>query len=118
MEQTARYPKHYGLVTGLRTGTAPDFTRCCVEVSGHQMWANYHQCTRKRGHGPDGAYCKQHDPAAAEARRKASDAKYAQLHNNLRIEWAGPKFFEALVKIADGHNDPRAVAQEAIKDYR
>jgi hypothetical protein len=44
---------------------APDFTRCVEEVFARFI---SHQCKKKRGHGPEGAWCKKHDPVAREAR--------------------------------------------------
>ncbi len=35
-----------------------DPTRCVEEVFSH--YKSLHQCTRKRGHGPGGWYCRQH----------------------------------------------------------
>ena len=32
---------------------------CIVEVPDPHVWQG-HQCFRKRGHGPDGLYCRQH----------------------------------------------------------
>ena len=50
----------YGAWAGDPKGREEDITRCIVEVwpqSGSWMpW----QCSRKRGHGPDALYCKQH----------------------------------------------------------
>ena len=40
-------------------GTPEDIERCIVQVVDSMGWAS-HQCYRKRGHGPDGLYCKQH----------------------------------------------------------
>jgi hypothetical protein len=34
-----------------------------------------------------------------------------------RIEWAGPRFLAMLRLIAEGHNDARGLAAEAIKDF-
>jgi hypothetical protein len=52
--------RRYGVWTGQPQGT-PERVKCCVEeiwpVKG--SWIP-HQCYRKRGHGPDGLYCKQH----------------------------------------------------------
>lgn len=47
----------YGQWAGNPKGKREDKTRCIVEV-----WDNYigHQCSRKRGYGIDGLYCKQH----------------------------------------------------------
>ena len=36
-----------------------DQTRCVARVSDETGW-HFRQCSRKRGHGPDGKYCKQH----------------------------------------------------------
>ncbi|MFC3724447.1 hypothetical protein [Neoaquamicrobium sediminum] len=99
--------------------TAPDFERCCVEVTRYiGNWPHYGQCARKRGHGPDGAYCKQHDPEKVEARKAVSDEREKAAYNKQRLEWAGPRFFKVLEQIADGHNDPRTLAHEAIAAYR
>jgi len=42
------------------------------------VWDNIrtNQCSRKPGHGPDGLYCKQHDPDALKAKRDARNAKW------------------------------------------
>jgi hypothetical protein len=50
----------YGLWSGRPQGQAQDPYRCIEEVwpTGGN-WIPY-QCCRKRGHGPDGLYCKQH----------------------------------------------------------
>ena len=40
-------------------GNREDVTRCISEVSDGTHW-HFLQCSRKRGHGPDGLYCKQH----------------------------------------------------------
>jgi hypothetical protein len=39
---------------------AEDPARCIVEVSATEAFGFYHQCSRKRGYGPSGLYCKQH----------------------------------------------------------
>ncbi len=54
----------YGQWAGNPTGIREDVTRCVAEVS--DGWI-FRQCTRKRGHGPGGLYCKQHGQRA-EAR--------------------------------------------------
>ncbi len=40
-------------------GTPEDKTRCIKEVSDDTGWHIY-QCSRKRGYGREGLYCKQH----------------------------------------------------------
>jgi len=36
-----------------------DETRCIASVADHTGY-HFYQCTRKRGYGRDGKYCKQH----------------------------------------------------------
>lgn len=50
-----------------------DPTRCIERV--HSGWY-FVQCTRKRGHGPTGEYCKQHSPESVAARAAVQTAKY------------------------------------------
>jgi len=42
---------------GRQNDTPEDPTLCVERVHGHWCW---NQCSRKRGHGPDGLRCKQH----------------------------------------------------------
>ncbi len=41
-----------------------DKTRCVIEVWEAPSYIYAHQCRRKRGHGPDDLYCKQHGKMA------------------------------------------------------
>lgn len=72
----------YGRWAGKPKGTQEDPTRCVEEVCAGGRDMHFYQCLRKRGHGPDGLYCKQHDPEAVERRRQAilqeASAKYDQ----------------------------------------
>ncbi len=45
-----------------RYGNPENPTQCIEEVSesGRYGYFFLHQCSRPRGHGPDGLYCKQH----------------------------------------------------------
>jgi hypothetical protein len=52
--------RRYGVWNGCPQGEAEDLTRCIEEVWPITGWIPY-QCCRKRGHGPDGLYCKQHN---------------------------------------------------------
>ena len=52
MKQSKIEARIYG-----RLEAPEDLRQCVVEVFGE--WNSY-QCSRKRGHGPDGLYCKQH----------------------------------------------------------
>ncbi len=52
----------YGKWAGDPKGRVEDITRCVEKVydaSGYGAYVN-HQCSRKRGQGADGLYCKQH----------------------------------------------------------
>lgn len=110
------HQKAYGQWAGNERGIPADPARCCEEV--YDRFVKFHQCTRPRGHGPEKAFCKQHTPDAKAARAKAADEKFQKEMEKKRIGWDGPKFFAALCKIADGDNDPRQTALDAIKDYR
>lgn len=58
----------YGRGAGNEQGTPEDTTRCIVSVAQHGGFL-YAQCSRKRGHGPESLYCKQHG-------RKAENGNY------------------------------------------
>ena len=61
--------RRYGQWTGNPSGNAEDPERCIKEVwPTNGSWTAY-QCFRKRGHGPDGLYCKQHAKMAEGERR-------------------------------------------------
>jgi hypothetical protein len=68
--------RRYGQWAGNPGGTCEDITRCIGEV---QLAGGFRfgQCTRKRGHGPDGLWCKQHDPEVVAARDRARSQKWA-----------------------------------------
>lgn len=114
-EFLAQYPAIYGSPW---IGNRPDYTRCAQRVANSTI-SGQHQCTRPNGHGPHGAWCKQHDPAAREARDKARADKW-------RAEYAVQKrdrdftreAREAVQQIADGHNDPRGLCAEIIKRWK
>jgi len=62
---TTKKPRMYG-----QHSDKPEDPKLCIEaVSAH--WAVY-QCSRKRGHGLDGLYCKQH---AAVIQKRIDDAE-------------------------------------------
>ena len=54
--------RRYGRWSGNPKGYPERVTDCVVAVGGGSAWgpANERQCSRKRGHGPDGLYCKAH----------------------------------------------------------
>lgn len=111
---TEGYPNAYGQWAGNPSGVSPDYKRCCEEVRSPDRWGHYHQCAKPRGHGPNEAYCKQHDPVAVAARKKASRERGDREWQKRRVEIYGARFLAALQQIADGHNDPRTLARETI----
>ncbi len=117
-ERSSHYAERYGSWAGQPRGNPPDFSLCCERVFGALGSPGGHQCNRKRGHGPDAAYCKQHDPAAIKARHEASMARYTAQMNKERYGWNGRKFYDVLVQIAEGHNDARGLAQEMIDEFK
>lgn len=69
--------RRYGQWAGNPKGRAEDPSRCIKEIylNNRGGSANQYQCLRKRGHGPEGLYCKQHDPVARQARQEEEWAK-------------------------------------------
>jgi len=60
---------------GLFNKVPEDKTRCIKSIHGGERWPSFHQCRRKRGYGPDGLYCKIHDPEAVKKRKEESHAR-------------------------------------------
>lgn len=77
-ERTPQFIAMYPASYGRWAKKSPDFNRCCNRVSDGNGSSN--QCARKNGHGPLGAYCKQHDP---EAKKAKSDARYQEFRAKL-----------------------------------
>jgi len=103
------YRKSYG-----RYNTDPDFTKCCRNVYASSPFGFSYQCKRRNGHGPDGAYCKQHSPEAVEMRRQKEQERFFKDMKANTVKSFAPRALKALKKIADGHNDPQAVAQDVL----
>lgn len=115
-EVSSFHSKAYGQWAGNNAGRKPDPARCCVEVTATTSWVS-HQCSRRRGYGPEEAYCKQHDPAAVKARDDAAKAKYKAQVEKEKPKWFARDFLAALREIAAGHNNPRDLAQSIIDKY-
>jgi len=112
------YKTRYGAWAGSPQGSAPDFARCCEEVHDNSLGGLFHQCGRKRGYGPDEAYCKQHVPDTVAARKAENYRKHQRKWNERRAEIYGATFLRALQQIADGHNDARELAKETIAAFK
>ena len=103
-----------------RDWIVPEKPACCIAEI--QSGWSFYQCTRPRGHGPDGLYCKQHDPVAVEAKRKRQQAKSAAEWAARAAQWDYEKkhkdwvssCLQALADIAAGHNDPRKLASDLL----
>lgn len=107
----AQYLKSYGRSY---SPARPDFSRCAASVPGEGGWWPG-QCSRKPNHGPEGAWCKQHDPIAVEAKRKARQADWdAEWLKKKRTREFQSDCIAAIRSIAAGHNDPRGLAQSII----
>jgi hypothetical protein len=108
--------RRYGQWAGNSKGWPEDKMRCITEV--YEGIGRAHQCPRKRGHGPDGLYCKQHDPEAVKVRQEASSARYNQSWNlRMRPYRQRDAAFEALKKIATGYNDARSLAEDLLRKW-
>lgn len=107
--------RRYGCWGGNPEGTKEDLTRCVESVIGNERGSIPRQCSRKRGHGPDGLYCKIHDPAFIAEKDKKEQRKW-DLERELSYvtKYKCETFFRALKQIADGHNDARGLAKETI----
>ncbi len=94
----------------MRDGKKP---RCQERVSDAGGW-RWYQCRRS---AKVGEYCKQHDPVAvaekAKARKVKSDIEWLETRKKI----AGPRWHDVLRLIANGHNDPRTLAVEALHGF-
>jgi len=57
---TSHHRERYGSWAGNPAGRKPNPEWCAESVYPKTGFPIPHQCTRKCGHGPEGAYCKQH----------------------------------------------------------
>ena len=105
----------YGAWAGNEKGRRPDPDRCAEEVHGDYL---FHQCNRKRGYGPEQAFCKQHSPEAKQAREDARKAKHDAEMSKWRKERAESdakdRALDLIKQIAAGHNDPRGAAIDLL----
>lgn len=108
----AQYPKYYGASW---QGRKPDYSRCAGDVPDGGRSVTSHQCSRANGHGPHGAWCRMHDPAARKAKADASHAKWvAESDAADRDRVFTMDCRTAIREIAAGHADPRGLAQGIV----
>lgn len=115
-EFKAQYPKYYGRAYAPIT---PDFNRCAGRVGSAGSFGGSCQCSRKHGHGPQGAWCKTHDPVAREEKRMtrlaAERAKWAR---DAAIRALRSERDDIIRKIAEGHDNPRELCADWLKRWR
>ena len=63
--------RRYGEWAGNPKGNPEDTARCIESVPDSGGWIP-HQCSRKRGHGPNGEWCKQHGKREEKRREWAA----------------------------------------------
>ena len=69
--------RRYGQWAGSPRGFAEDTRHCIAEVYSRHLTLPG-QCSRKRGHGPDGLYCKQHAKKLPPRRSETVDVHIEQ----------------------------------------
>lgn len=114
-----RFPDNYGSRVHPK---APDYSRCCASVRDGYRGK---QCSRKNGYGPDGAYCRQHDPVLRQAKRdkeheaRIKDYRAREERNRRgRVEVNGfYPLLDVVHKIALGSNDARQLAAAALDAF-
>ena len=93
--------------------------QCSVEITPYiGNWPQKpRNCRRKGTVEVDGEwYCAQHDPQAIVRKAEEREAEYQRKWRVRRIERYGPRFYAVLREIAEGHNDPRTLAIETLKE--
>jgi hypothetical protein len=97
---------------------AIDFARCRAQTYDN-VSRNFSQCSRKKVIERDGVgYCKQHDPEAEKARDAVRREREMAEARTRERQWKRPlEYRDALREIANGHNDPRTVAREALEQW-
>lgn len=106
-----------------------DTEHCRAAVHDGGRWPSFHQCRRKpivhrELDSPAGTYgfCKQHDPVQVDLRRRAQEHAWSERSRKQQEGWqrtkdtaaAKERCVAALREIEAGHNDPRALAREAL----
>ena len=97
--------RRYGQGMGERK---EDLSKCAAQVITYAgRYAHFHQCERKRGHGPGGIYCKQHDPAVVTARHEAASKAYHDKWANSPLELARKRIESLEAQIREMGGTPR-----------
>lgn len=77
----------------------PEDKKCCIEeIWSKDRWPRPYQCSKKRGCGPNGEYCKIHDPAMVEKREKERMAKYEEQSKQQHRHWLAANIGYLMIK--------------------
>ena len=96
----------------------PPAEYCCEQVRDQERWPRYHRCRFKAAVTREGKpYCRVHDPKLREIKVKERQRDWNTKQNQERFKWHGRTFYNALKQIAEGHNDPGALARETIAEF-
>lgn len=113
---STHHDERYGIWGGNPGGDLPDPDRCAAKVTppGDRV---SRQCSRPRGHGPEGAFCRTHAPNSNAAREALSQQRMAAAREVYRVKalrtHAAPLIL-ALQQIAAGEPDPVGTATRAL----
>lgn len=122
-EFKAQFRKNYG---HHYESKPPDYPLCAFMTSRREnRWSRLYQCSRKNGHGPHGAWCKQHDPEAVKTRdaerrsawKAQQEAEKAERQRKEREASFLKECAGAVRQIADGHNDPSGLCRAVIAKF-
>ena len=121
---SSHHKDSYAAWAGNPKGHKPDPDECAATVY-HNHSRMFTQCSRKRGHGPEQAFCKQHDPVAVKKRNDEKRAKWeAEWAEKDRKRDAAKRAreleaaaLELIKQIASGHNDPRGAAIDLLESH-
>ncbi|MFN7882814.1 MAG: hypothetical protein ACK5PF_07350 [bacterium] len=117
-EYSEEFKAHFRPAYGRYGHDRPDFARCADSVYSGDAWSGAKQCSRKNGHGPDGAFCKQHDPVALAAKQVARFAAWKRESDQKAREIVFTSESKTAIRaIAEGHNDPMTLAREILARY-
>ena len=89
--------------------------RCITDVPNTHS-VTFHRCTRRGVVQRTGQwFCRQHDPVAKDARRKAGEPTRKEAHRKRIMEFRGPHWYKVLKAISEGATNPMELASKAIE---
>lgn len=76
--------------------------KCVESVRDDGRWPSFHQCRRANGHGPEGLYCKAHNPEAVAQRDKERTEKWERERKAEAPKWFAHSMFALLKESVNG----------------